>query len=230
MVPSALVTASVAPYRAAEGASRCGLSISSSDRSSLSRAICHLNFEGIPVDSRCKRRHYTCIHIYCIHTYPRVPGEYDKEYAMNQTLNEAEPVEMTSPRGRGLLKATGMSLAAGLVTVTIVFVVADAATDNLLVTPVGGDVAEEIGLGVVLFMAVIGAVAGMGLAWIIGRFAPRPRATFLAVTLIGLVLFGIVPFTAAEETTTAVWLNLLHIAVAIPVIGGLAARLPDTRV
>ena len=56
------------------------------------------------------------------------------------------------------------------------------------------------------------------------------RITFVVICVVGLVLYGIVPFTAAEETATAVWLNLMHLAVALPIVGGLAVRyLPETR-
>ena len=53
--------------------------------------------------------------------------------------------------------------------------------------------------------------------------------TFLAACVIVLLFYGIVQFTAAEETATGVWLNLMHLAVAVPVGGGLATWLQDTR-
>lgn len=149
---------------------------------------------------------------------------------MSHTLNEPNAGGvMANIARRGLLATGGVAIVAALVLVTIVFLIADAATDNLLVTPVGGDAAEEIGLGLVLFTAVIGGLVGTGLAWAMGRFVPRPRITFVVVCVVGLVLYGIVPFAAAEETATGVWLNLMHLSVALPVVGGLALYLPDRR-
>ncbi len=130
---------------------------------------------------------------------------------------------------RGLLATAGTAIVAALVLVTIVFLAASAATDNLLVTPPGGDAAEELTLGIVLFTTVVGGLLGTALAWTMSRFAPRPRRTFVLVCGVGLVLYGIVPFTAAEETATGVWMNLMHLSVALPVVGGLATYLPAER-
>jgi len=127
---------------------------------------------------------------------------------------------------RGLPATAGAAIGAALVLVTLVFLVASAATDNLLVTPPGGDVAEELALGTVLFSTVVGGLIGTALAWAMSRFVPRPQRTFVLVCAVGLALYGIVPFTAAEQASTAVWLNLMHLSVALPVIGGLAKYLP----
>ncbi|NOX28487.1 MAG: hypothetical protein GXP35_00315 [Actinobacteria bacterium] len=135
----------------------------------------------------------------------------------------------TQDTERGLLATAGMVILVALVVVTVVFFVASAATDNLLVTPPGGDAPEEVVLGTALFAAAVGGVVGAVLAWATNRFGRRPRRVFVAVCVVGLVLYGIVPFTAAEQAATAVWLNVMHVAVAIPVVGGLAKYLPDTK-
>jgi len=46
---------------------------------------------------------------------------------------------------------------------------------------------------------------------------------------VALVMYGTVPFTAAEETTTAVWLNVMHVLAALPIVGLLARQLPVAR-
>jgi hypothetical protein len=56
----------------------------------------------------------------------------------------------------------------------------------------------------------------------------RTRATLVAVAIVALALSGIVPFTAAEATSTAVWLNVMHVAAAVPIVGLLARSLPET--
>ena len=52
---------------------------------------------------------------------------------------------------------------------------------------------------------------------------------FLAVSLLGLTLYGILAFVRAEETYTAIWLNAMHIAAAVPIVGGLMRLLPGQR-
>ena len=87
----------------------------------------------------------------------------------------------------------------------------------------------EVTLGNVTGFTIFGATVGAALAVAIGRFSRRPRPTFLAVTLIALAGYAVVPFTAAESIGTALWLNLFHLVVAVPVIGMLARWLPGDR-
>lgn len=136
---------------------------------------------------------------------------------------------MSDSTRHGLLRTAGMALVAALVAVTIVFLIAQAATDNLLVTPPGSDAVREVGIGDALFSSVVGGIIATALAFAMGRFPARPRMTFLVVCVAGLGLYGIVPFAAAEESATGVWLNLMHLSVAIPIVGGLAMYLPGTR-
>ncbi len=89
--------------------------------------------------------------------------------------------------------------------------------------------AGEVTLGNVIGFTILGGTVGAVLAYVIGRFGRRPRLTFLAVTLIALAGYAVVPFTAAESIETAVWLNIFHVVVAVPVIGMLTRYLPGTR-
>ena len=130
---------------------------------------------------------------------------------------------------RSLVRSGGMVIVAAMVFVTIAYLIADAATGGLWVTPMGGDTPEEIPLGVALFMTVIGGLVGTGFAFVARRFAPRPRVTFVVVCGVALVLFGLMPLTAAEETATGVWLNVVHLSAALPIVGGLALSLPTSR-
>ena len=52
---------------------------------------------------------------------------------------------------------------------------------------------------------------------------------FVAVCVAALALYGVVPFTAAEQTSTAIWLNAMHLAAAAPIISLLARSLADER-
>jgi hypothetical protein len=75
-------------------------------------------------------------------------------------------------------------------------------------------------------MSVAGSALAVALAWAFGRWAPRPRVTFLAATLVGLVAYAAVPFAAAESIVTALWLNAFHLAVAAPLLVLLGRDLP----
>ncbi len=120
------------------------------------------------------------------------------------------------------LWAAGTSTAVLLVATA--YLVAQALADRLVVAGTG-----EVTLGNVTGFTIFGATVGAALAVAIGRFSRRPRPTFLAVALIALAGYAVVPFTAAASIGTALWLNLFHLVVAVPVIGMLARWLPGDR-
>jgi len=136
---------------------------------------------------------------------------------------------MSDSTRHGLLRTAGMVLVAALVAVTVVFLIAQAATDSLSVTLPGNDAAQEVGVSDALFATVLAGILSTVLAWGMSCFLARPRRTFLVSCVVGLVLYGLVPFAVAEDTATGVWLNLMHLTVAIPMVGGLAMYLPGTR-
>ena len=121
------------------------------------------------------------------------------------------------------LWAAGTGIAAILVAVA--FQIAKEVADPLVVSGTG-----EVTLGNVIGMTVIGATVGAAFAYGIGRFTQRPRRVFVVVTLIALVGYAVVPFTAAESVGTALWLNVFHVVVAVPVIVALTRCLPSERV
>jgi len=122
----------------------------------------------------------------------------------------------------------GIGLIVALVLVAITYVAADAASGPLLVTQPGGDTPEAIPMGFALGFTVLGGAVGIGLAFLANRTG-RPRITFVVVAAVALVLYGIMPFAAAEEASTAIWLNAMHLAAALPIVGLLARSLPDRR-
>ena len=121
---------------------------------------------------------------------------------------------------------TGIAIAAVLVLVT--YLLADAASGPLLVTQPGSDTPEEVPVAAVLVFTVLGGAIGIGLALVANRFR-RPRTTFVNAAVVALLLYGIMPFAAAEATSTAIWLNAMHLAAAVPIIGLLARSLPAQR-
>jgi hypothetical protein len=121
------------------------------------------------------------------------------------------------------LWAAGTGIAAILVTVA--FQIAKEVADPLVVSGTG-----EVTLGNTIGMTSIGSTIGAAVAYGIGRFTQRPRTVFVVVTLIALAGYAVVPFTAAESVGTALWLNVFHVVVAVPVIVALTRYLPPERV
>lgn len=120
------------------------------------------------------------------------------------------------------LWAVGTSMAVLLVAAA--YLLANEVAGPLVVT--GG---KEITLGNVVGFTIFGSTVGAALAYVVGRSARRPRLTFLSVTVIALAGYGVVPFTAAESAQTAIWLNIFHVIVAIPVIGMLTRYMNRDR-
>ncbi len=125
-----------------------------------------------------------------------------------------------------IAKAAGIGTTVALGLVVIVYLVADAASGPLLVTQPGSDDITEIALGAVVTFTVLGGAVGLGLALVVNRRS-WPPSTFIAVCAGALGLYAIMPFTAAEQTSTAIWLNAMHLAAAAPIIGSLARSLSD---
>ena len=119
--------------------------------------------------------------------------------------------------------AAGTGIAAVLV--TLAFVVADRIAGPLVVSGAG-----QVTLGNVIGFTIIGGTVGATLAYLTGRFARKPRLTFLAVVLSAIAGYAVVPFTAAETLETAVWLNVFHLVVAVPVVGVLTRHLSRDRI
>lgn len=124
-----------------------------------------------------------------------------------------------------MLKAGILGTIGAVIAVLITFLIADAASGPLLVTAAGADVPEEAPLSGALLFTVVGGVIGVGVAALCKRFLGNPVPAFLGICVVGLIIFGIFPFTVAEEVATGVWLNVMHIAAAIPIVGLLAKEL-----
>lgn len=123
-----------------------------------------------------------------------------------------------------MLKAGILGTIGAVIAVAITYFIADAASGPLLVTRNSGLTEQAPIAGALLFTA-IGGVIGLGIAALAKRFLGNPVPAFLGICLVGLIAFGIFPFTAAEETATAIWLNVMHIVAAVPIVGLLTKSL-----
>ncbi len=116
-----------------------------------------------------------------------------------------------------------VGLAIGAVFAAIVFFIGDAVSGPLEAEPVG-----EISIGPVVTNTIAGGIAGMIIAAIASRFG-RPRQIFTVVCVVLLVVYAIPPFVQAETVETAVWLNVMHIGAAVPILGRLRPALPEIK-
>jgi hypothetical protein len=113
--------------------------------------------------------------------------------------------------GRRLLPATAVALVAALGT----YVVARITSGDLLVN--GREARTPVPWGAVVVATAVGGLA----AWAVVRIAGRtrmPRATFLALVVVGFAVSAAAPVAAAVTATTAAWLLLLHLIVAVPLV------------
>ena len=118
------------------------------------------------------------------------------------------------------------AIAGGAVAAAVVWLLAVPLADaDLLVAMPGGDV-EELALPMVLGAAVLQPLVGWGILALLERAAPRARTIWLVLVAVVLVVSGINAAVAAENTATAVWLNVLHLAVAAVVVPVLARTSP----
>ncbi len=131
------------------------------------------------------------------------------------------------PTARALVRPAAIGTALAAVGVAAVHLLATALGDPLTVNPAGAP--QAVPLGAAVLFTVLGGAAGYGIALLVRR-AGRPRAVFLAVTLVALALYAIAPFGAAENTSTALWLNLMHLVAAAAILPLLGRALPSARV
>lgn len=119
-----------------------------------------------------------------------------------------------------MLKSTLAGTVAAVIGVAITVVIADAVSGPLMVTSPGADAPEELALGAAIAGTVTGAIAGLTLAALCARFlASKAAAVFLGICLVGLVAYGLFSFSATEEVVGGVWLNVMHVVAAIPIVG-----------
>ncbi len=109
----------------------------------------------------------------------------------------------------------------------LVYEVARAAGVPMELTEVFEDEYERMPLINMAFGALLdGGVAGTALAVACRRWARRPRSSFVALTVIGLIASFVLPVISDGTTATKVVLSISHIVVAIIIVPALALALP----
>ncbi len=114
--------------------------------------------------------------------------------------------------------ATGIVIAVGAVVIT--FFIADLISGPLMATQPGADAAEEVPVAGAAIGTIIGGLVGTILAFAVSRIA-RSTVVFVGVCVVALVLYGLFAWSAAETQSTGVWLNIMHLVAAVPIMGQL---------
>jgi hypothetical protein len=128
------------------------------------------------------------------------------------------------PRTRTTTQLWKAGLGAGVVASGATVVTAGIARAADVPLTVGG---EAIPLWGFAQLTMIGTIVGVVLATALGRWARRPRHTFV-VTTVMLTALSIVPdITADASTATRVVLALTHVVAAAIVIPAVTRRLAD---
>lgn len=120
---------------------------------------------------------------------------------------------------KSLLRSTGAGTAAALVAVVITFFIADAVSGPLMANDPSGELAEVPFAGAIIG-TVLGGVIGMAITFAV-RKRGNPVTVFGVICVVGLIAYGAYAVSAAGTTSTAVWLNVMHLVAAIPIVGSL---------
>ncbi len=119
-----------------------------------------------------------------------------------------------------LLRSGFVGIVAAVGAVVITFFIADVVSGPLLASQPGADGPQEVPLGGAVVGTVIAGVVAIVLAYITSRMK-RSTAIFLLICVVGLVLYGLFAWSAADSQSTGIWLNVMHIAAAVPIVGQL---------
>ena len=130
-------------------------------------------------------------------------------------------------RPRQLLTRAVAATAVAVVVVTVLFLAVPALTVD--VSGAEGSTAEVVPLADVLMATAFGSLGAVVLAAVLRRVSRRPRSTFVVICAVSLTLYGLVPAVAADTVDSAIWLNVLHLGVALPLVIGLLPCLPRRR-
>lgn len=122
-------------------------------------------------------------------------------------------------------RARGLAWLGSVVAAVVVWIVASPIAGADLRADVAGT-EQEIVFVAVLLSALLQAGIGWAVLSLLERFFARARTIWLVLAVVVLVLTGINAAVAALNTETAVWLNVMHLAVAAVLVPVLARTSP----
>ena len=123
---------------------------------------------------------------------------------------------LASRAAAGTVAAVALALA--------VYVVARGTGESFVLSPMGQT--TEVAARQVVFTTVAGGLMGLVVAVLAVRTS-RPRRTLLLVGVLGTVLSFFNPASATDSAGTILWLCLMHVVVAVAVIGALTSVVPE---
>lgn len=131
----------------------------------------------------------------------------------------------TGSRFAKLGAATGIGTGLAIVMSLSVYLMARVAGDPLAVAsqPQGDDY-QQLPLGAVVIVTVVAGVVAAGIAWLAKR-TPAPLTVFLGLSIIGFLLMLYPPLSSADQPSTTAWLIVMHVSVAVPIVGALARNI-----
>jgi len=119
----------------------------------------------------------------------------------------------------------GLAIGLGVIAVLGVYLAARAVGADLMVAPeFGSGPAKQLEVFPAIAATVASGVVGAGLARLTPRFA-QPARTFVGLCLAGLVIYGYLTVARSDNNSTVIWLNVMHVAAAVPIVGLLTHHL-----
>lgn len=125
----------------------------------------------------------------------------------------------------GYWKTTGMSVIVAVLGVIVVWIIARLIDGRMRV-----DTPQDDSQSLTVFLAagstVIYGILATVVGWVLIR-TRRPRTWWFSVSAVVLLLLGLIAFISATETSTAIWMNIMHLVAAgaiVPTVSRFFAR------
>jgi hypothetical protein len=118
-----------------------------------------------------------------------------------------------------LPRAAAAGTAMAIVAAVVFWFIATTISGDLVATAPGQSTPEPIPVGAMIPAVTLGGIAGFLIALALRKATSSPATTFVVVCLVALVPYGAYSFIQAEDISTGIWLNVLHIVAAIPIVG-----------
>lgn len=121
-------------------------------------------------------------------------------------------------RSRGVAATVAIATLIALVAALIVYAVARLTGSDLVVAP-PGQPAAAVNVVSVVMITLVSGVGALLLALVLARVIPRrARLVFLVLALIVFAVSMGGPLGSAQQTSTAVWLTIMHVVVAAAIV------------
>ena len=132
---------------------------------------------------------------------------------MTTVPDQRLPTSTAAPDRRSWLRPGLLAVLAAAVAAAPTHVVFGAAGADYVVEP-PGQARTTVGLAQAAASAAFAAAIGVAVTALAARRVHRPGRVVVGLALLGLVLFAVNPFLAAEQGLTVVALEVMHVAVA----------------